>query len=151
MMTENFELDDACIVEQCYVLLGIKPDQNSLLISALQCLVDFEEPVRTSTWNALSILKSNLKLIHALSTFNLLPVKERFCFWWYIRMWIIHKESALYCRRISSKLCVASNIKVEPLMVNKRNESIALDLKFSFPSIPYSLRLPQISNEWGVA
>ena len=48
-MTENFKLGDACIVEQCYMLLGTKPEHNSLLISALQHLVNFEEPVSTST------------------------------------------------------------------------------------------------------
>ena len=45
VMIKNFEVGDACIVEQCYILLGTKPENSSLLISALQNLVDFEEAV----------------------------------------------------------------------------------------------------------
>ena len=54
-------------------------------------------------------------------------------------------------KEYQTKLCLTNDIKVEPSINGKRHELIALDLKFSFPSIAYPLPLPQVSNEWGVA
>ena len=44
-MVENFKISDVCIVEQCYILLGTKPEDSSLLLSALESLIQFEEGV----------------------------------------------------------------------------------------------------------
>ena len=44
-MALNNELGDVCIVEQCYILIDTKPESSSLLFSALQNLIIFEELV----------------------------------------------------------------------------------------------------------
>ena len=73
-MIDNFELGDICIVEQCYILLGTKPEHNSLLLSALLNLVNFEAPV--------SIFIFRLRLLYSSLQFYQLSflVKARFYF-----------------------------------------------------------------------
>ena len=44
-MLENSSMCDVYIIEQCYTVLGIDPDTQSLMFSALQTLVDFEREV----------------------------------------------------------------------------------------------------------
>ena len=44
-MVENSKLGDALIVERCYVLLGTRPNDHSLLFSALQSLIEREDEV----------------------------------------------------------------------------------------------------------
>ena len=63
-MIRNFEQGDAYIVEQCYILLGTEITNNSLLVSALQNLVNFEDPVSISV-----IYLSTLILIYCFFAF----------------------------------------------------------------------------------
>jgi len=53
-----------------------------------------------------------------------------------------------------SKLCISPNVNglnIKHSIRNKRFELVPIDLRFSFPSLVYSLPLPRVSSEWGVA
>lgn len=121
-MIDNFELGDICIVEQCYILLGTKPEHNSLLLSALQNLVNFEAP-------------SKQDFIFD----KMLGCKS-----------FVHDRHDIL-EEYQSKLSLPSDVNTKRINKVRKYEMISLDLNFSFPAIVYSLPLPQTSNEYGIA
>jgi len=121
-MIDNFELGDICIVEQCYILLGTKPEHNSLLLSALQNLVNFEAPSKQDfIFDKMLACKS-----------------------------FVHDRHDIL-EEYQSKLSLPSDVNTKRINKVRKYEMIALDLNFSFPAIVYSLPLPQTSNEYGIA
>ena len=55
-MLENSKLGDVLIAERCYVLLGTRPSDHSLLFSALQELIEHEDQVSYHLQNRYMIL-----------------------------------------------------------------------------------------------
>ena len=48
VMLDNAIEGDVCIIEECYIIVGIEPSADSLIFSGLQSLVDSERKVHHS-------------------------------------------------------------------------------------------------------
>lgn len=128
-MTENFDVGDTCIVEQCYILLGIKPENNTLILTALQKLIDFEDQPKKDI------------LLHGLSSSKKFLSK---------RHDILEEFQSKLCPPPSKDIMYCSDLEYMS-KERKRYEVLDMDLKLSFPNIFYSLPLPQVSSQWGIA
>lgn len=134
---------EVCIVEKSYILLGTKPEEQSLLFAAMQQMVDMEREVR------------NIPLI------ILHPRNTNFFVCWFIiqsKTSFIGQNRHMLLLLMQTKLCLSkeqsefSLPESELAQIRQPKRIFDLDLQFgTFEKISLPLPLPHVSAHWGFA
>lgn len=168
-MLDSDSLGEACLVQNCYVLIGTKPEEQSLLFRALQQIVDLERedsvdnhrPILKSAGTAsgstkIQVARSNLgqsngngqsELDHHQSQSGTkrhsFHIENRHSI-----MKILQKKARLSAKQarvvLPRNTLLAKNVSSKP--------TFQLNMPIGrFEQIELSLPLPQVSGEWGFA
>jgi len=136
-MKSNEELGDVCIVEKCYILVGVKPGCESLLFNGLQQLVDLEKDSNGRYKLCMNYVKAGEEGEQHLVT----DEEARLAFLGDIRKKLV---LTLAQSQIKYTNNIVDHMKGEP-------SKFECSLVKKCPKINIPLPLPQITSEWGFA
>jgi len=124
LMTESQE-DEVCIVEKSYILLGTRPEEQSLLFAAMQNMVDMERESNSKDRSQSSFIGQNRHML-------LMLMQTKLC---------LSKDQSAFSLPDSELACIRQPRRMfEP------------DLPLgSFKQICLPLPLPHVSAHWGFA
>merc|ERR1719203_436819 len=121
IMCENFELGYVCVVERCYILIGVQHENLSLTFSALQNLIEVDE---------VNLEEGSIDLLNR-------------------RHWLLADIQSKVI--LSSEDALVSYPKSELQCLNREKVTKEISLQDPLPDIKHTLPLPRVTNEWGLA
>jgi len=124
-MVENTSKGEVCVVEKCYVLLGINPQEQCLLFSAMQQLVDVERESNPGRSNRSSFIRQNRHML------------------------LMFMQTKLSLSMDQSKLRLPES-ELDQIRQPKQTFELNFPLE-SFDKISLPLPLPNVSGHWGFA
>jgi len=145
-MLRRDRLGDVCIVEKCFVLIGTSPEEQSLLLQALQQLIDLERSIKPELYSISTNISKHKKCSRIFHSQPLQPISinnQKV----FRRHQILNQIQARL--RLTLKQTRVRYPKSEVEHVHRKIPRIQLDICDIKISLP--LPLPLMSGEWGVA